>query len=102
MACTIGLTANVHHVHNPPMTPLATWMETAGLRDEQVAERLAGKLSRTQVCRIRLGASRPSTESAEALEGLTGIPAWKFLVAKRVTREEREQVKAQSRPEEAA
>lgn len=57
-----------------PATPLARWMADNGKDDAAVAT-AAGNVSRSQVNRLKNGASKPSWASAAALERLTGIPA---------------------------
>ena len=67
MPCTFRAMAN-------PATPLARWMDENGKDDAAVAAE-AGCVSRSQVNRLKNGASKPSWASAAALERLTGIPA---------------------------
>ena len=59
---------------------LHEWMIREGLTDAAVAEKLGGKVGRSQVNRIRRGVSRPGPELARALESLTQIPAAKFVM----------------------
>ncbi len=53
-------------------------MEAAGLTDRDLSERL--DISRSQVNRIRRRVSRPTPETARALEQVTRIPAAKFML----------------------
>ncbi len=55
-------------------------MEANGVNDEGLSRRLDGKISRSQVNRIRQGKSRPSVEVARELERITAIPAAKFVM----------------------
>jgi transcriptional regulator with XRE-family HTH domain len=57
---------------------LSDWMEAAGLTDRDLSERL--DISRSQVNRIRRRVSRPTPETARALEQVTRIPAAKFML----------------------
>jgi transcriptional regulator with XRE-family HTH domain len=57
---------------------LSDWMASAGLGDRELSERL--KISRSQVSRIRRRVSRPTPETARALEQVTRIPAAKFML----------------------
>lgn len=61
---------------------LDDWMKAQGLKDADVAARVAG-LSRSQVCRLRNRTSIPSPKTARKLEVLTGIPAEKLIFAER-------------------
>ena len=56
---------------------LQGWMDEHQLNDRQLAEKL-GKVTRSQVCRIRRGA-RTSPDTAQVLERVTGIPATNFI-----------------------
>lgn len=56
-----------------PKTTLEKWMREHGKDDATVAA--AVEISRTQVNRLKRGESKPSYDSASALERLTGIPA---------------------------
>jgi transcriptional regulator with XRE-family HTH domain len=58
---------------------LAEWMEAEGLKDAGLAERLNGKLSRSQISRIRRRKSIPPIDTAKLLESVTGIPAAEIL-----------------------
>jgi ribosome-binding protein aMBF1 (putative translation factor) len=59
---------------------LREWMEVNGINDEGLSRRLDGKISRSQVNRIRQGKSRPSVEVARDLERITSIPAANFVM----------------------
>lgn len=61
-----------------PMTALQRWM-TENEKDDAAVAAAVGSISRSQVSRLRRGESRPSLKTAEALEALTGLPAWEFL-----------------------
>lgn len=52
---------------------LQQWMDAHGLKDHQLAERVAG-LSRSQVNRIRRRVSIPSPSTAKKIAEVTGIP----------------------------
>lgn len=54
-------------------------MEREGLNDAAVAAKVEG-LSRSQINRIRRGASRPTPDTARKLEALTGISAGAFVL----------------------
>ena len=59
-------------------TPLAKWMIDNGQNDASMAAAVTGaggKVTRSQINRLRNGTSKPSWASAAALERLTGIPA---------------------------
>ncbi len=60
---------------------LDDWMERNGLTDAAVAAKL-GKLSRSQVTRIRLGSNKPSAKIAVQLAKLTGIPSIDFMLGR--------------------
>lgn len=62
---------------------LQEWMDKRGLKDADLAERLGGKLSRSQISRIRRLKSIPTLDNARALEAATKIPAARFLVVDR-------------------
>lgn len=66
-------------MHLMAMTALSKWMGDQKIGDAELARRLGR--SRSQVTRLRNGSSRPSPETAAALEGVTGIPAWEFIAA---------------------
>lgn len=55
-------------------TQLAQWMRDNKKGDQDVADAL-GNVTRSQVNRLKNGASQPSYPTAVALEALTGIPA---------------------------
>jgi len=59
---------------------LKEWMAAKGLNDAELARRLDGRLSRSQVNRIRNGKSRPTPDAARILERETGIPAERFVM----------------------
>lgn len=58
---------------------LQEWMSREGLNDAALASR-TGKISRSQISRIRRGISRPEPATARELERLTGIPAATFVM----------------------
>lgn len=64
----------VHRAYIPamePNTPLHRVMRAEGLRDTQLARRLADRgcpISSQQICRVRRGTSKASPELARALE----------------------------------
>lgn len=60
------------------MTALKKWMDANGKSDLEVAEAV-GVVSRSQVNRLKNGASQPSFKAAAALEKLTKIPAGKLF-----------------------
>lgn len=62
------------------MTLLQEWMERADLTDAKLASLMEGAVTRSQINRIRRGESRPSLETARALEQVTRIPAHKFVM----------------------
>lgn len=62
---------------------LQEWMDKRSLKDTDMAERLGGKLSRSQISRIRRLKSIPTLENARVLEAATKIPAAKFLLVDR-------------------
>lgn len=62
---------------------LQEWMDKRSLKDSDMAERLGGKLSRSQISRIRRLKSIPTLENARVLEAATKIPAAKFLLVDR-------------------
>lgn len=68
----------MHRVHIWDMNTLDTWMK-ANERDDASVARALGNVSRSQVNRLRNGKSRPSWQTAVALEALTGLPAAKFM-----------------------
>lgn len=59
---------------------LGEWMNLKGLKDADVSRLLDGRLSRSQINRIRTAISNPSIENARALEELTSIPAGDFVL----------------------
>ena len=59
---------------------LGQWMKAKRLDDAEVASRLGGVISRSQVSRIRRGKSIPPPATAEALAKLTGIAAGRFAL----------------------
>lgn len=59
---------------------LQEWMTAKGLNDAKLAEKLGGKLSRSQISRIRRNKSTASPEAARVLEAVTRIPAAKFVM----------------------
>lgn len=61
-------------MEDAPKTALEKWMRETGRDDTAVAE-ASGIVSRSQVNRLKRGKSKPSFDSAAALERLTGIPA---------------------------
>lgn len=65
---------------------LHEWMQKKELKDEHVSRLLGGKLSRSQVSRIRRGKSIPTIETARLLEGVTKIPAAKFVLGEAAQR----------------
>lgn len=65
---------------------LAEWMELKNLKDADVSRLLGGKLSRSQVHRIRTGFSNPTIENARELEALTSIPAASFVMGEAGTK----------------
>lgn len=67
-------------MHILSMTTLKRWMEENGKTDADVAAAV-GVVSRSQVNRLKNGESKPSFDSASALEQLTGIPAGKLFQA---------------------
>lgn len=67
-------------MHIVRMTRLKQWMEANGKDDAAVAEAV-GVVSRSQVNRLKNGQSKPSFDSASALERLTGIPAGELFQA---------------------
>lgn len=62
---------------------LQDWMTKRSLTDGDLAEKLGGAVSRSQINRIRRGKSIPTADTARALEAVTKIPAAKFLLAER-------------------
>lgn len=62
---------------------LQAWMDKRSLKDADMVERLGGKLSRSQINRIRNCKSVPTLETARLLEAATKIPAAKFLLVER-------------------
>lgn len=62
---------------------LQAWMDKRTLKDADMVERLGGKLSRSQINRIRRCKSIPTLETARLLEAATKIPAAKFLLVDR-------------------
>lgn len=62
---------------------LQEWMELKDFTDAKLATALGGKISRSQISRIRTRKSIPSRETALALAQHTGIPAADFLLAER-------------------
>jgi transcriptional regulator with XRE-family HTH domain len=64
------------------MTALKKWMEANGKTDADVAEAVR-VVSRSQVNRLKNGGSKPSYDSATALERLTGIPAGELFACNR-------------------
>lgn len=82
MGCTFRLTGNAHLVHILGMTTLAEWMEKKALKDRDLASRVEG-LSRSQISRIRRRKSRPTPETAQKLEAVTGIPAAQLVMVER-------------------
>lgn len=73
------MTINAHRVHIQDMK-LSEWMEANHLNDAELARRLGGVVSRSQINRIRNGESTPSVETAKALERVTNIPAAVFVM----------------------
>lgn len=67
-------------MHIMGMTKLAEWMSREGLDDASLAPKL--NISRSQVCRIRLGQSRPSPGVAISLSEISGIPLAELLTLK--------------------
>lgn len=67
-------------MHIPAMTALKQWMEENRKTDADVAAAV-GSVSRSQVNRLKNGVSKPSFDSAAALEELTGIPAGQLFRA---------------------
>lgn len=59
---------------------LRDWMRQNSINDAALSQRLGGKISRSQVNRIRQGKSRPSVEVARELERVTAIPAAQFVM----------------------
>lgn len=62
---------------------LQEWMDLKGWKDADLAAHVEG-LSRSQISRIRRRKSIPAPETAKKLEGLTGIPAERFVFAERL------------------
>jgi transcriptional regulator with XRE-family HTH domain len=58
-------------------------MTRKGIKDAELERRLRGRLSRSQISRIRRRKSIPSVEAARALEEVTKIPAAKLLLVER-------------------
>jgi transcriptional regulator with XRE-family HTH domain len=56
------------------------WMIEHGMTDGALSKALGGIVSRSQLSRIRRGLSRPRKPVAQALEGVTGIPAARFVM----------------------
>jgi transcriptional regulator with XRE-family HTH domain len=54
---------------------LEDWMTLARVNDAELARRLGGKVTRSQISRIRRRKCRPSFETATNLEAVTKIPA---------------------------
>lgn len=77
--CVAGLERSVHLVHIGPMTRLSDWMDAKGIKDEALAEKAKGAVSRTQISRIRRGLSGASKKTAHKLEKITGIPWHEFI-----------------------
>jgi hypothetical protein len=74
-----GLARDVQVVHIGGMTQLATWMAKNKLKDPDLAEKAKGKVSRSQISRIRRGKSGASPETARVLASLTGMPWHTFI-----------------------
>lgn len=74
-----GLHSAVHIVHIPPMTELSEWMKDANMKDAGLAELTGGKISRSQISRIRRGKGGTSATKAQALAEVTGIPWHSFI-----------------------
>lgn len=62
---------------------LQEWMDKRSLKDADMAQRLGGELSRSQISRIRRLKSIPTLDTARKLEAATKIPAAKFLLVDR-------------------
>lgn len=58
---------------------LAEWMATKRWKDADLAREIHG-LSRSQISRIRRGVSCPTIATARKLEGVTKIPAARFVM----------------------
>lgn len=70
---------------------LDEWMTRQGLSDAELALRLGGTISRSQVSRIRAGKSAASRKSAQKLEEVTGLPAANFVFGKQFRADRAEQ-----------
>jgi transcriptional regulator with XRE-family HTH domain len=66
-------------MEDAPKTQLARWMAENDKTDEAVAADL--NITRSQVNRLRNAVSKPSFDTAAALERLTGIPAGQLFHA---------------------
>jgi transcriptional regulator with XRE-family HTH domain len=71
-------------MHIPAMT-LQEWMDAKRLKDAGLAALTDGKVSRSQVSRIRRGVCLPERATAVELERVTGIPWFRFLVGDAAT-----------------
>lgn len=59
---------------------LQEWMDLKTMNDADLERELEGRVSRSQISRIRRGKCRPSIETAKVLEHLTKIPAATFVM----------------------
>ena len=59
---------------------LAEWMKLNGVCDAALALKTGGRVSRSQINRIRQNKSRPSVETAKAIAEVTGIDAGKLML----------------------
>lgn len=62
---------------------LQDWMSAHKLSDAEVAEKTGGRLSRSQVSRIRRRKSIPPPETAKVLSEVTTLPPEVFVFVER-------------------
>ena len=60
------------------MTQLQGWMDTHGLKDRDLADKVK-VVSRATISRIRRGVNGASKDTAHKLEKITGIPWHEFI-----------------------